>query len=88
MTWAEAFDVLERGGRVKREAWAGHFVLVLEPELTLTPVPESHPLHGLMSAVHYAPHLVMVDTATGRAWPSDVQHYADFAAGDWHEVLT
>jgi hypothetical protein len=41
-----------------------------------------------MSAVHYAPHLVMVDTLTGRAWPSDVQHYADFAAGDWHEVLT
>jgi hypothetical protein len=88
VTWAEAFAVLERGGRVKREAWAGHFVLVRQPELTLTTVPESHPLHGLMSgALHYGPHLLMVDTLTGRA-RLDVQQYADFAADDWHEVLT
>ncbi len=86
MTWAEAFAVIERGGRVKREAWGGHVVLVREPERIVDAVHESHPLHGLMSAVHYAAHLVIVDT-TGRAWPIE-QTYADLSADDWHEVLT
>ncbi len=90
MTWAEAFAVIQRGGRVKREAWAGHFVLVREPERVIDAIPEGHPLHGLVNAVHHLPHLIVVDTLTGRAWP-DVQHYADYAdlaAEDWHEVLT
>jgi hypothetical protein len=87
MTWGEAFDVIQRGGRVKREAWGGHLVLVREPNRTLAPVPEMHPLHGLVSTVHYPAHLVIVDTLTGRAW-ADSQHYSDIDAEDWHEVLT
>jgi hypothetical protein len=87
VTWAEAFAVLERGGRVKREGWGGHLVLVREPSRVIEPVPEDHPLHGLVNAVHHLPYLMMVDTLTGQPWPY-VQHYADLCADDWHEVLT
>jgi hypothetical protein len=88
MIWDEAFAVIERGGRVKREAWGGHFVLVREPARVVEPVPEGHPLHGLVNAVHHEPYLIQVDTLTGNASPHFLLGWSDFVADDWHEVVT
>jgi hypothetical protein len=88
VTWAEAFAVIERGGRVKRSAWAGNLVLVREPVRVVEAVPEGHPLHGFVNAVHHWTYLLQVDTLTGEASPFVHQRYADIAADDWHEVLT